>query len=142
VQGGTGTAAQGNRWQRIRGSNDAALSGWAGGRWIRESPDEVSSGECGLCVKCGVDDRCCRAVGKITVLLALPSLRKGAIPFGCLVIGLSALFKIVQNHPKSDQPNRPDRIFNFACVWFGSQIEWVGSIPLLCVGINPSLVLL
>lgn len=42
------TGAQGNRWQRIRGSNDAALSGWGGGRWIRESPDEVSSGECGL----------------------------------------------------------------------------------------------
>jgi hypothetical protein len=26
------------------------------------------------------------------------------------------------------------------CVWFGSQMKWVGSIPLLWVGINPSLV--
>ena len=72
------TCAQGNRWRRIRGSNDAALSGWAGGRWIRESPDEVSSGECGLW---RVEWTTGAAVPlEITVLLVVPSLRKGAIP--------------------------------------------------------------
>ena len=78
MEGGTGTAAQGNRWRRISGSNDAALSGWAGGRWIRESPDEVSSGECGLW---SVEWTTGAAVPlEITVLPVVPSLRKGAIP--------------------------------------------------------------